>query len=304
MKQSTPSQEPNSHGTNLQRSLKYYQKGVLDPEAWFKVVEEDYAKLLKALHWSQIFSPHQSEYQLLDIGCGTGRFPKMVRALLPQESTIHYDYLDPSQYCLTTCHSGLQPPYAPRHAWQTTLEHASSHIPTGTYDLVWSIQSLYCLNPSSLNEAMSLLLHTLHPSRGTSCIVLAKRDSFFSQAQRLFFQQSTEPAPAPYLDAETVLGSLEHLDATNVIRELPCTHRIAIHQDRLLEQYLQQSVMDTTPLPKWRKNPALRQFLESFRHGDHYQFPNPYWVILSVPASAGPAGKHRLQSYFQPIEPP
>ncbi|MEE8124448.1 MAG: hypothetical protein V3T42_01385, partial [Nitrospirales bacterium] len=80
-----------------------------------------------------------------------------------------------------------------------------------------------------------------------------------------------------------------------------CIHTISIREDRLLEQYLQQSVMDTTPLPQWKKNTHLHKFLESYRHGDFYHFPNSYWLILSVPESAGNEGRHRLQRYLKPV---
>jgi hypothetical protein len=89
-----------------------------------------------------------------------------------------------------------------------------------------------------------------------------------------------------------------------VVRELSCTHTISIREDRLLEQYLQQSVMDTMPLPKWRQHPRLREFLDAHRQDDAYQFPNPYWLILSVPSSAGEAGTHRLQNYLSAVTPP
>jgi len=101
-----------------------------------------------------------------------------------------------------------------------------------------------------------------------------------------------------------VVATLKEMGTRNVIREILCTHTISIREDRLLEQYLQQSVMDTMPLPKWRQRPRLREFLDSHRHGDTYHFPNPYWLILSVPASAGEAGKQRLQSYLTPVAPP
>ena len=38
---SSPKQPVHS---NLVRSLRYYQKGVLNPDAWFSIVERDYKK--------------------------------------------------------------------------------------------------------------------------------------------------------------------------------------------------------------------------------------------------------------------
>jgi SAM-dependent methyltransferase len=300
----SPSPFPSHSHSNLQRSLQYYQKGVLQPEAWFRIVEEDYTQLIRAINWEEVFQKHRTDFQVLDVGCGTGRFPTMLQPQLPDTIRIHYDYLDPSHYCLTTCQEALKPPFLPRHAWQTTLEHSHEVLPPETYDLAWAIQSLYCLEPAHLRTALQQLMQALHPSRGTACLVLAKREAFFPKVHQVFFDHCTEHTPQPYLSAESVVTALEEVGAINIIRELPCTHTISIREDRLLEQYLQQSVMDTMPLPKWREHPRLREFLDSHRHDDVYQFPNPYWVIFSVPSSAGETGKRRLQTYLTSVTAP
>ena len=292
---------PSHPKSNLHRSLQYYQKGVLQPEAWFRIVEKDYLQLIGAIDWPKVFPTRRKDFQLLDIGCGTGRFPKMLQSQLPAGLRIQYDYLDPSHYCLATCQEALKPPFFPRHSWQTTLEHSQEVLSPGTYDLAWAIQSLYCLEPANVRRGMKQLLQAIHPSRGTTCLMIAKREAFFPQVHQMFFEYCADHTPPPYLSAESVVTMLEELGALNVIRELPCTHTISIREDRLLEQYLQQSVMDTMPLPKWRQNSRLREFLEAHRHDDVYAFPNPYWLILSVPSSAGMAGKQRLQTYLTSV---
>jgi len=185
---SQPSSLPPYLNANLQRSLQYYQKGVLQPEAWFRIVKHDYTQLIAAINWPRIFPEQPVDFQLLDIGCGTGQFPKMLQPHLSSKISIQYDCLDPSHYCLATCQQALKPPFLLRHAWQTTLEHAQEVLIPETYDLAWGIQSLYCLEQANLATALTQLIQALHPSRGTACLVLAKHEAFFPQVHQIFFE--------------------------------------------------------------------------------------------------------------------
>lgn len=289
--------------SNLDRSLRYYQKTPINPASWVSVVAEDYHLLLEAIEWKNLFPPRSAPYCVLDVGCGTGQFPDLLSTYLPESPLIYYDICDPSQYCLNSCQQALHAPLFPRKAWRTTLEHAEKTWTPGSYDVAWAIQSLHCLNHETLHDSLRRFISTIHPTRGAAGIFLGKRDSFLSQIHQLFFQQIPFSAPQPYVSAESVFTMLDQLGATTVIRELECVHTISIWEDRLLEQYLQQCVMDATPLPKWREIARLRTFLDSFRHGDYYHFPNPSWLMLSVPGSAGQEGKHRLQKYLRAISP-
>ena len=269
--------------SNLPRSLRYYQKGILHPKAWFSIVENDYIKFLDAVNWDSLFPEQNAGYQGLDIGCGPGRFPRMLQAWLPSTIRLHYDYLDPSQYCLSTCSQSLGRPFLPRHAYQTTWDNAENFLTPGSYDVAWAIQSFSCLDHASLHTSLSQLIGALHPFRGTACIVLARQEAFFSQLHQTFFQECSAHAPVPYLSAESVVAVLEKLEAFITIREIACIHSISIRHDRLLEQYLQQVVLGSTPLPNWMKQPRLRQLVESFRHGDTYHFQSILAHIVYTP---------------------
>ena len=297
LKQAT--QENTSQALNP--SIQYYQEGVLNPSAWFGIVEADYRKVLDAVNWDLVFGNGSVPHQLLDIGCGTGKFPRMLRPQLNQNVTIDYDYLDPSPYSLSTCQRALQPPYQPRRAFQTTLEDAHLEAPPNGYDMVWAIQSLYCLDQKSLFNSMNTIHQILNPHRGTSMIILAKRDAFFHQLYELYALTTPEQGRKAYLTAESVLQAISQVGMPSIIREIECTHTISIRDERGLDQYLQQCVMDNRPSRTWRNHPLMRDFLDAFRHVDVYRFPNPIWVILSAPKETKLEGRHRLQAYLEPV---
>ena len=74
-------QEP-SRNLNLELSTKYYQEGTLEKDIWFRVASTDYIELIKAVDFVKLFSQCPTPIELLDVGCGTGKFPSMLQSLL------------------------------------------------------------------------------------------------------------------------------------------------------------------------------------------------------------------------------
>lgn len=144
-------------------------------------------------------------------------------------------------------------------------------------------------------------MQAFHPSHGTACLVLAKHKAFFPQVHQIFFEHCTEYTLPPYLSAESVVTALEEMGAMSVIRELPCTHTISIREDRLLEQYLQQSVMDTMPLPKWRQHSRLRDFLDAYRHGDASRSHTPIGSSLACLLPGERLGNTACKNYLTSV---
>jgi hypothetical protein len=101
-----------------QLATDYYQEGVLDKDAWFRVADADYHALLEALDTERLF---EQPSVLLGIGCGTGRFPALLRPHL-SAVPITYDFLDPSAMSLESLRKSLKPPYQARHAIQMGVQ--------------------------------------------------------------------------------------------------------------------------------------------------------------------------------------
>ncbi len=282
-------------------SLPITHKGVMSADIWRTVVAEDYTRVLNTINWDALFPKGAIPTQLLDVGCGTGTFPHMLRPQLPQNTPIFYDYLDPAHYCLSMCQQVLHPPYQARKAFHSTIEDAPLLTYATRYDIVWALQSLYGLTPRSLPKAIKTINDVLNPHRGTVLIMLAKHDAFVPQIYERYTRLFSTHKTRNYLTAEPVLGSLSNQSMPAIVREMDCTHIISIRDEYRLDQYLQQCIMDAQPPEGWRYHPQMRDFLDSFRHVDVYRFPNPVWIILAAPSNSGLAGRRRLLTYLEPI---
>ena len=277
------------------RSLQHYQEGMLDSDAWFRIVERDYIHLVQTFHWARLFAMFPSPLRLLDIGCGTGKFPYILRPHLPSSLDIQYDALDPSAYCLTTLKASLLPPYTSGRQFQTSLEDFKPASTSHPYHIIWAIQSLYCLSRQALPRALKTIHQLLHPTMGLSIILLAKHDSFFHHLYHLYNAVMHQGKPEDFLTAESITQCLTELGLPYRVREFDCLHTIPQQDTPLLTNYLQQCVMEKRLLQEWEHSPALRAFLDSFLQDQTYQFPNPVQLILSTPSTNDPSAMKTLE---------
>ncbi len=83
------SRPPSPHlNPNLQRSLQYYQKGVLQPEAWFRVVEHDYTQLIAAINWKKSSRNSAQTFSCWTLAVVRDVFQKCSNPNYPQRSAF------------------------------------------------------------------------------------------------------------------------------------------------------------------------------------------------------------------------
>src|ERR1700748_3930137 len=112
-------------------------------EEFYVLATEDYRQLALAADWAALLGEraHQG-WSLLDVACGSGKFPTaLVRftavASLPG---VAYDLLDPSAFSIATARAALAPPFMSRNDLALPLpELSSSCCP---YCVCWAAHSL------------------------------------------------------------------------------------------------------------------------------------------------------------------
>ncbi|NES66291.1 MAG: hypothetical protein F6K24_14005, partial [Okeania sp. SIO2D1] len=69
----------NSITDNYNPSKSYYQAEKLDLDSWFQVTQVDYEKLIEEYSFNNLFKGFaKNQLKLLDVGCGTAKFPSLL----------------------------------------------------------------------------------------------------------------------------------------------------------------------------------------------------------------------------------
>ena len=267
--------------SNVKLSTQYYQANTLDKDLWFRVATRDYTELLATFDFGELFSRLPTPMDLLDVGCGTGKFPAMLSAHLPSSKQVEYDYLDPSAHCLSELRKTLPLPFVPRTGLQTTFESLDcSTCPSQDYHLIWCIQSLYCVQQDALVDIVKKLHTLLDQRNGIALIYLASSEAFYHRLYKFYNNEVFPCIRQPYITAEEVITALDSAGIRYTCKKLQFPHTIALCESEVLANYLNQCVFDENGWENFQKNGPLKKFLESFQTSEGYEFPQEVWLIM------------------------
>lgn len=253
-------------GDTAQRSLEHWsERGLAEMEAFYALATEDYRQLALAADWSALLQERAHEgWSLLDVACGSGKFPTALMRFTAVASLpcVAYDLLDPSAFSVATARAALAPPFLPRNDLVMPLQELPRHC--GPYDVVWATHALYALPPDELDVAMERFASALAPD-GLGVIAQATGRSHylaFYDAYRAGVREAT-----PYTSAEMVAVSLR--SAGMDVREQVITYETGTSDRKVVEGFLQRCAFDdTATLDQMEAAPVLGEYLASCRRPD------------------------------------
>jgi SAM-dependent methyltransferase len=254
---------PEAQNDTATQSLAHWSEaGRAEMEAFYALATEDYHQLVLAADWPQLLGRvAQPGWRLLDVACGSGKFPTALDkyADLSGLPEAVYDLLDPSAFSIAEARAQLRPPFAPGAELEVTLQDLPPSA--GPYDVVWATHALYALPPSELAAGAERFVGALRPG-GLGFVAQATARSHylaFYDAYRAGIEDRT-----PYTTAEQVADALRAAGAD--VRTQVVTYTTGTADRAVAEGFLQRCAFDdTVSLDQMEAAPVLGDYLAGCR---------------------------------------
>lgn len=259
-----------------QRSLAHWSEaGRAEMEVFYALAVEDYRQLALSADWPALLSRRAHPgWRLLDVACGSGRFPTALLehtdlSALPE---LSYDLLDPSPFSVAEARAVLAPPFTPGRELVVTLQDLPVDLP---YDVVWATHALYALPPADLPAAAARFLTALAPG-GLGVVAQATAASHYLAFYDAYRAGVTEATP--YTSAEQVRDALREAGAD--VREQTVRYTTGTPDRRVAEGFLQRCAFDdSVSLEQMEAAPVLGDYLADCRSGDTWTFEHEVLLL-------------------------
>jgi SAM-dependent methyltransferase len=263
------------------RSLASWSEAGRDEmQAFYAFAELDYELLARIADWGSALGRahgdrgHSEPLRLLDVACGSGRFPSALLAGVDlsalDDPGVAYDLLDPSSFSIAEAAGQLRAPFVPAARYETTLEDLD---PTaGPWDVVWATHALYALRPEALRTAADRFVSGLAPG-ALGFMAQGAENSHYLTVYRAFLDGMHGGAGTPYLSGEVVASALraaaEPLGWQASEHRRTYEHVVGYGETELLEGYLRRCLFDNRPtLEQMLAAPVLGPYLSGCRDDD------------------------------------
>ncbi len=272
---------PDTASDTAARSLAHWSEGGRrEMEAFYALARLDYRLLAGVLDWRALLDGRRT---LLDVACGSGKFPEALLAQAGLEGLpeLRYDLLDPSAFSLQEAAGALAAPFVEGARHESTLEDLAPGA--GPWDVVWATHALYALEPAKLSAAVARYVAALAPG-GFSFLAQGAADGHYLRVYAAFLEGVRGGVGTQYVSSDDLVAELRAQGHAPEVRRIAYDHVVVAADSAVLEGYLQRCVFDdTVALRELLDAPVLGAYLETQRHGDEYRFHQEVDCVVLAP---------------------
>jgi SAM-dependent methyltransferase len=257
----------------------FYSQAEWDEQAWIDVIRVEYDRLIEVFDFNTLHSGKTNgKLGLLDLGCGTGIFARLLDPLLDEGTQFEADLLDISEQSLATCRTNLKEleHFSTSEEFQFPIEAiANGEVPLkSSYDVIWALHSFTTVVVSKMKNVLRVL-RTLLSDEGYLLIYQLNAQSSYQKLHK-YYLESTGAAGRAYMEAEKTSQILNEIGWDFEVRPFEFAHQIPADDRDALENYLQKVVLD-------HDVDAINSFetlLPDFLNEDNYEFPQRVSLLV------------------------
>lgn len=266
--------------STFDRSCAHWSEaGRREMEDFYALAWVDYQYLAQAVDWVEWLRAQQRRagdrpLRLLDVACGSGKFPQALLARdaalpLAELATIDYALLDPSPFSVAEARAALRPPFAPGQEFVCTLQ--ALDCPPRHFDVVWATHALYAVPRDELREALERFVEALG---GTGFIAHGCEAGHYLRFYGHYLEAFHPHGDVlPYTSAEEIVATLEAMGLHVHTRDIEYTNGLGDDQRSRVEGYLQRCLFDDdVTLEQLLAAPATGNYLRGCLHHDQWRF--------------------------------
>ena len=261
-------------------SNNYYSESGWDEKAWIDIIAVEYEQLIAAHDFSETFSQRMGKQPilLLDLGCGTGIFPRFLDSKLAADIQIKADLLDISAESIAICKNILEKldHFQTGNEFQIAIEALPRLLEQGeaSYDFIWAIHSFTTVNIEKMESVFRAIRGALAIG-GKFYLYQLGHQSAYQLLHANYRGKNVGRKIQAYMEFEQSAEIMKAIEWDFESIELSFDHEIAASNEEALEKYLQKIILDD----KVRAREMFNDILPDFLIDDSYRFRQKVFLM-------------------------